>query len=109
MPNCNCKTKPDGSIEPIIKNETHGTHKFLMYGVKSIGFLFSLILLPIINIVLIKMMFQAIVLSEKIDIKQVMEYYFKHKRKEEDDEEDEELTDEVEYEMLNVEEISKND
>lgn len=106
---CNCKTNEIGHIEPIVGEKMHPMHIFLIYGAKLFGFVISLLLLPIINGVLIKMMFQAIVLNQNIDMKKIFEYYFKKKKELEDLEEEEEddLTDE--YEMLNVEEITKND
>ena len=105
---CNCKAD-NGSNESKIQSGINPIHSVLMYGVKTIGFFLSLLLIPIINVVLIKMMFQAIVLNKNVDIKKVLEYYFKGKKKLEDFEDDEDLTDENEYEMLNVEEIIKQE
>lgn len=109
MSDCNCKSKNIGSLESNIKNKGKNTNSVIMYGIKGIGFLFSLILLPIINIVLIKMLFKAIVLNKTINLKEVLEYYFKNKKKEDDEEDEDESLEENEYEMLNVEEITKNE
>jgi len=107
MSDCNCKSKPIESIESIESiSENKTTNKIILYFFKSIGFLVSIILLPLINIIIIKFLFKTIVLNEKVDLKEVLQYYFKNKEIEEDDDDIDYLNlNENEVEMLNVEEI----
>lgn len=108
---CNCKSNEIGPELPKVENNgLNPIHSVLIYGAKLFGFVLSLLLIPVINAVLIKMMFQAIVLNKNVDMKKIFEYYFKKKKEFEDlDDDTEDLDDEDEYEMLNVEEITQND
>jgi hypothetical protein len=105
MADCNCKAKTGVLIEPILENKPISKDGFIKYFVKSIGFLFSLILLPFIMVMIIKFLFQTIVLSERVDLKAILQYYFKKKEIEEDDDDDYLELNEDEVEMLNVEKI----
>ena len=106
MSDCNCKTRTEDTTSLVSENKTQPKDSFIRYFIKSIGFIFSLLLLPIINIMIIKLLFQTIVNSNRVELKKIIEYYFKNKKLDEIDDDDDylELT-ENDVEMLNVEEI----
>ena len=110
MSDCNCKSKPVesvNSIDSVSENKGESTNKFISYFFKTIGFLFSIMLLPLINLIIIRFLFNTIVLNKKVNLKEVLQYYFKNKEVEEDNDDDNDYLglSEDEVEMLNVEEI----
>lgn len=110
MSNCNCKTKTEDHKEVTSNIKTDRKDSFIKYFFKSIGFILSVILLPLFNIMIIKILFEIIVLNKDVDIKKVLEYILKNKKSheiEDDDDDDEDYLTlgEDEVEMLNVEEI----
>jgi hypothetical protein len=107
---CNCKKGEAGYIDSNESTEKGG-QSILMYIVKTIGFLVTLVLLPIINLVIIWFIFRTLVLNKDVDIKALLLAIGNSIKKpeeieEEDDEELESLT-EDDVIMLNVEEIKK--
>jgi len=107
---CNCKKGEVGYIEPNGSNEKN-KQPVIHYFLKIIGFLFMLVLLPIINIVIIWFIFRTLVLNKDIDVKELLLTIgnsLKHKEEEEEEDYDElkDLT-EDDVVMLNVEEIEK--
>lgn len=102
---CNCKTQGDQySIGPDIKLNK----KITNYTLRSVVFLFSLILLPIILIAAIWFMFRTLVLNKDVDIMGIMSSIndkFKSNKNDDDDDYDDEDYDEDDYELVDVDYI----
>jgi len=107
---CNCK---NDEVE-INEDEKINLFKTISkYVFRTIVFLFSLILLPIIVVVTIWLMFELLVLSKDFDTKGVMlkiTSLIKGKDYDDDDDDDDEYYDDYEdddYEMVDVDVITK--
>lgn len=114
---CNCKkgVLPSENVSDNQKISINGT-TILMYTLKILGFVFLLILLPIINLYIIWLMFSTIVLNRNIDMKPLLlSIGAKFKEKEDDDDEEEFLGDEFDnlteddVVLLDSEEITKEE
>lgn len=111
---CGCKSDGKSSIKSTTENQTVGNSDNILKKVgnvilKIIGFVIFLVMLPIINLFIIKFIFEILVLNKKVDFINILSFVTnKIKPKDiEDDEDDEEETDEeeVEYELQDVEVI----
>jgi len=101
---CNCKTSDDHySIGP----EVNLTKKITNYTLRSVVFLFSLILLPIILGVSIWFMFKTLVLNKDVNIIEVLTILANKlsSNKDDDDDDDDEYNEE-DYELMDVEYIT---
>lgn len=108
---CNCKKGEAGYVDSEDKSNIGKKQPIIHYFLKILGFLFMLLLLPIINLFIIWFMFRTLVLNKDVDIKELLLAIGSSIKKpedeeEEDDEELEKLT-EDDVIMLNVEEIEK--
>lgn len=103
---CNCKTSNDQySIGP----EVNLTKKITNYTLRSVVFLFSLILLPIILCVSVWFMFRTLVLNKDINIIEVLTILANKltvKKDDEDDDDEEDEYNEDDYELMDVEYIT---
>ena len=107
---CKCKKTeglPDGEV---LEGKEGLVATIVKYLVKIIGFLFGIVLLPLIMLVIIWFMFDTIVLNKDIDLRRVIDRFVKvnqffTKHDEEEEEEEEDLSEEDVY-MVNVEEIT---
>jgi len=112
---CNCK-KGVLPVENLNENQkiTVNGNTILIYTLKIFGFLFLLILLPIINLYIIWLMFSTIVLNKNIDLKPLL-LSIGNKFKEKEDDEEEFLGDEFDdlteddVVLLDSEEITKEE
>jgi len=114
-----CGCKRDNTVENS-NNSNNGsnipkltlTNNIFNYTLKILAFLMSIILLPLINIIIVRLMFNTLVLNKNVDIKplllQVVDKLTNKKIDDEDDDEDddEELT-EDDLILLDVEDITK--
>jgi hypothetical protein len=102
---CNCKNEQ--SMDTMLENENKTPknlrQNIIKYTFKSLGFLFILILLPILNLFMIWLIFKMFVLNEKFDIMPLLiTIGRKLKPKNEDDEFYE---DEDEYDNLTEDDV----
>jgi hypothetical protein len=101
---CNCKTSEDQySIGP----EVNLTKKITNYTLRSIVFLFSLILLPIIIAAAIWFMFRTLVLNKDVNITEILTILANKLSSNKDDDYDDDYDDDDdEYELIDVEHIT---
>ena len=112
---CNCKTQ--GGFETsekisFLKTSNKEKVKLVVhYFFKIIGFLFGILLLPIINIAIIFFMFNTIVLTKDVNIGRLLGKLIgkKYNDEDEDDDEDDDFEDLTEDDviMLDVEDITE--
>ena len=105
---CNCKSTGE-KIDDLIKNKEESKEPILniivSYTLKMLGFLFVLLLMPLIVGVIIWFTFRTIVLNKKVDVKPLLYFIgekFQNKEEDEDEMEDDELI------MEDVEDITNN-
>lgn len=105
---CNCKSTGQ-KIDDLIKNKEESKEPILniivSYTLKMLGFLFVLLLMPLIVGVIIWFTFRTIVLNKKVDVKPLLYFIgekFQKKEEDEDEMEDDELI------MEDVEDITNN-
>jgi hypothetical protein len=119
---CNCKTSDNNQIttivdgQEVVEKQKKLSRTILSYIVKIIGFSFSIILLPLINVVIVWIMFKTIVLNKNIDIAETFSAIFSKKYKivetnsdeDDEDENDDEYLELTEDDVvaLNVEDIT---
>lgn len=117
---CNCKNKKGFSDEQVVNDTDNNTPiettaaKVTKYSLKFLGFLVVLAFLPLINLVIIWMIFNTLVLTKEVDLKPMISFIgrkLKDTPKDEDDYEGEDLTDTNEEDliMLDVEELDVYD
>ena len=102
---CNCKTQND---QYSIGQDMKLDKKITNYTLRSVVFLLSLILLPIILIAAIWFMFRTLVLNKDVDIIGIMSSIndkFKSNKNDDDDDYDDEDYDEDDYELVDVDYI----
>ena len=107
---CNCKN--GDSFDTELKNEKKVSlwNNIISYFFKTLGFIILLAFLPIINLVIIWIMFKAMVLNKKLEIRPLLKYIgemIKQKDNEYDDDDD----DDYDYsysdlKMVDVEDIT---
>lgn len=110
---CNCKAEsfetPEKSEFFKLSNKEKGK-LILHYTFKVMGFLFGILLLPIINIAIVWFMFNTIVLTKDVNILNLMKKIISDKVKnDDDDDEDDDDFDELTEDdvvMLDVEDIT---
>lgn len=97
---CNCKNS--NNFEIIRDTEKAPISKRIInYTLKTLAFLFMVLLLPIIVVFIIWFMFKTIVLSKNVDIKPLL-YAIGNKFKEKDDED---YIDDEEFDSLTEEDL----
>jgi len=103
---CNCKSedgyKPSGSKISLGKS-------IIKYSLKTIVFLMSLVLIPVILVASIWFMFNTLVLTKEVEIKPLLMMIakkFKSNPYDDSDYDDEEDDEEDEYELIGVENIT---
>lgn len=102
---CGCKNGKTTS-NSVNKNTKITFGDLLKYGLKFIGFLIVVALLPFINLVIIWFIFKTLVLNKDISVKPMLLMLTdKFKKKKVDEEEEEINEDNIEYEMLDVDVI----
>lgn len=114
---CNCKNSNEKNYVDIqesdvkIENNKKPAYAFIFYTVKVVGFLISLLFLPVILGAAIWFMFKTIVLNKDLDITSLLKKIGEKKEKnieEKENDDEEEIYDE-EYDELvamNVEDIT---
>lgn len=102
---CNCKT---GKDQYAVGPEVNLTKKITNYTLRSVVFLFSLILLPIILSAAIWFMFRTLVLNKEVNITEILSILVNKltPNKDDDDDDDYDDYDEDEYELIDVEHIT---
>lgn len=103
---CNCKS---GNDQYAVGSEVNLTKKITNYTLRSVVFLFSLILLPIILSAVIWFMFRTLVLNKNVNIIEILTLLFNKLTPNKDDDDDDDDYDdynEDEYELIDVEHIT---
>lgn len=96
---CNCKTQNDQqNVGPDMKLNK----KIINYTLRSVVFLFSLILLPIILVASIWFMFRTLVLNKEVDIIGMLSLINDKFKSNKNDDDDDEYYDEDDYELVDV-------
>ena len=109
---CNCKSGQNNKEQNVKLSELSFKEKiklFLYYSLKVFGFLVGVLLLPIINIAIIWFMFNTIVLTKEVNIKEfVMKIMGNTLKDDDDDDDDDDFEDLTEDDviMLDVEDIT---
>jgi hypothetical protein len=113
MGGCNCKNGQ--SMDSMLENENKKPKSvgqtIIKYTLKVLGFLILVAALPLINLYIVWLMFNMLVLNEKIDVKpMLLSLGNKFKQKDDDDDDDddddyEELTEDNVI-LLDVEDIT---
>ncbi len=106
---CNCKTKNNlvNNQDNINSNQLNNVDekttlvKIMHTSVKIIGFIISLLFIPIINIVIIWFLFKTLVLNSKIDFSNLIKQIGKWKKAKDRIEDEEELLAETNNEVTN--------
>lgn len=106
---CNCKTKNNlvNNQDNINSNQLNNVEekttlvKIMHTSVKIIGFIISLLFIPIINIVIIWFLFKTLVLNGKIDFSNLIKQLGKWKKAKDRIEDEEELLAETNNEVTN--------
>jgi hypothetical protein len=106
---CNCKTKNNlvNNQDNINTNHLNNVEekttlvKVMHTSVKIIGFIISLLFIPIINIVIIWFLFKTLVLNSKIDFSNLIKQIGKWKKAKDRIEDEEELLAETNNEATN--------
>ena len=106
---CNCKTKNNlvNNQDNINTNHLNNVEekttlvKVMHPSVKIIGFIISLLFIPIINIVIIWFLFKTLVLNSKIDFSNLIKQIGKWKKAKDRIEDEEELLAETNNEATN--------
>jgi hypothetical protein len=110
---CNCKNSNNFEYTEKTTNKTI-FETILKYSFKSLAFLISLVLLPVIMIAIVWFLFDIIVLNKNVDLGRIVKIVAKNtsrfnedyeKESEEDDDNFEEINEE-DYIALNVEDIT---
>jgi hypothetical protein len=96
-----------GDDRYAVGSEVNLTKKITNYTLRSIVFLFSLILLPIILGLSIWFMFRTLVLNKDVNITAILSTLFnKLVSNKDDDDDDDDYDDDDEYELIDVEHIT---
>ena len=106
---CNCKTKNNlvNNQDNINSNQLNNVEekttlvKIMHTSVKIIGFIISLLFIPIINIVIIWFLFKTLVLNGKIDFSNLIKQLGKWKKAKDRIEDEEELLAETNNKVTN--------
>ena len=106
---CNCKTQTEQySVESDVKLNK----KIINYTLRSVVFLFSLILLPIILVASIWIIFRTIVLNKEINVFEILNSLgnlLKSNKNDDDDDDNYEIEEEYDiddYELMDVDYIT---
>ena len=101
-----CGCKKDMSVSNSTSTSSTITFSDIVtYGLKFLGFLLVVAMLPIINLIIIWFIFRTLVLNKEVSMKPLL-MSLVNKFKDNSEEEEEEINeDDVEYEMSDVEVI----
>ena len=113
---CGCKGNASNDNTIKFGDLTTGakTRRIGFYVLKTLGFMFGLILLPFINIAIIWFMFQTIVLNKTFNVKDIVFKIMGRTLRQDDDDDDDDDYDDLdeldsdEVTLLDVEEITHN-
>lgn len=110
---CNCKN--DKTLEKISNNDEINNKKTTQnignYSLRFLGFLITMLLLPIINVLIIWFIFRTLVLDKDVNMKEIMTFIAnKIKKPDYDDEDDDDFDSLTEDDvvMVDVEDITNN-
>ena len=100
---CNCKM---GDDRYAVGSEVNLTKKITNYTLRSVVFLFSLILLPIILSAAIWFMFRTLVLNKDVNIIEILSILVNRLTPNIDEDDYDDYDDDDEYELIDVEHIT---